>query len=175
LRFASGVPRKIGTLLLGSWWPRQCVLPTLYCIGSRPNLELASGNCELQITKNRGACALTRTGGSLYTINLKSACREPDLSISGSDPVPLSKIGTRLLASLGNKGKNRNPLACLRNAGSYSGMTYCSTSRWARCSPPPVESRILDCRIVVDLLHHLHRFISSLLVHVGYLRDSAGP
>ena len=24
----------------------QCILPTLYCIESRPNLELASGNCE---------------------------------------------------------------------------------------------------------------------------------
>jgi len=78
-------------------------------IESWPNLELASGNCESQITKNRGACALTRAGGSLYTIKLKSACREPDLSLSGLDPVPLSKIGTRLLASLGSKGKNRNP------------------------------------------------------------------
>ena len=46
LRFASVPPRKMGTLLLGSWWPWQCVLPTLYCIESRPNLELASGNCE---------------------------------------------------------------------------------------------------------------------------------
>ena len=26
---ASGVPRKIETLLLGSWWPCQCVLPLL--------------------------------------------------------------------------------------------------------------------------------------------------
>ena len=34
--------------------------------------------------------------------------------------VPLSKIGTLLLASLGGKGKNRNSLACLINAGSYS-------------------------------------------------------
>jgi hypothetical protein len=37
----------------------------------------------------------------------------------------LSKIGTHLLASLGNKGKNRNSLACLRNAGSHSGVSYC--------------------------------------------------
>ena len=36
---------------------------------------------------------------SLYTIKLKSACREPDLSLSGLDPVPLSKIGTHLFAS----------------------------------------------------------------------------
>ena len=46
LKFASVPLRKIGTLLLGSWWLWQCFLPTLYCIDSRPNLELASGNCE---------------------------------------------------------------------------------------------------------------------------------
>ena len=46
------------------------------------------------------------------------------------DPVPLSKIGTRLLASLGIKGKNRNPLACLRNAGSYFAITYCIVLCW---------------------------------------------
>ena len=69
---------------------------------------------------------LARAGGSLYTIKLKSACREPDLSLSGLDPVPLSKIGTRLLASLGSKAKNRNSVACLRNAGSYSAVTYCT-------------------------------------------------
>ena len=42
----------------------------------------------------------------------------------GLDPVPLLKIGTRLLASLGSKGKNRNSLACPRNAGSYSAEFY---------------------------------------------------
>ena len=42
LRFASVPPRKTGTLLLGSWWPCQCVLPTLYYIESRPNLELGA-------------------------------------------------------------------------------------------------------------------------------------
>jgi len=55
--------------------------------------------------KNRGACALTRAGRSLYTIKFKSARRKPDLSILGLDPVSLSKIETHLLASLGNKGK----------------------------------------------------------------------
>ena len=30
-----------------------------------------------------------------------------------------------MLASLGGKGKNRNSLACLRNAGSYSAESYC--------------------------------------------------
>jgi hypothetical protein len=38
----------------------------------------------------------------------------------------LSKIEARLLASLGSKGKNRNSLACLRNAGFHSGVSYCS-------------------------------------------------
>ena len=67
---------------------------------------------------------------------LKSACREPDLSLSGLDPVPLSKIGTRLLASLGSKGKNRNSLVCLRNAGSHSAVTYCTRSiMLTRASP----------------------------------------
>ena len=77
------------------------------------------------MTKNRGACALTRLGESLHTIKLKSACREPDLSLSGLDPAPLSKIGTYLLASLGSKGKNSNSLDCLGNAGSYSAESYC--------------------------------------------------
>jgi hypothetical protein len=43
------------------------------------------------------------------------------------DPVPLSKMGTHLLASLGSKGKNRNSLACLRNAGSHSAESYCKS------------------------------------------------
>ena len=67
-----------------------------------------------------------RAGESLYTIELKSACREPGPSLAGLDQVPLSKIGTGLLASLGSKGKIRNSLACLRNAGSYFVVTYCS-------------------------------------------------
>ena len=67
---------------------------------------------------------------------VKSACRESDLSLSGLDPVPLSKIGTRLLASLGSKGKNRNPVACLRNAGSYSAVTYCIRQETSRRSDP---------------------------------------
>ena len=50
-----------------------------------------------------------------------------DLSLSGLDPVPLSKIGTHLLASLGGR-KNRNSLACLRNTGSHSAVTYCTMS-----------------------------------------------
>src|SRR6056300_1308970 len=105
------------------------------------------------MTKNRGACALTRAGRSLYTIKFKSARREPDLSILGLDPVSLSKIETHLLASLGNKGKNSNSLTCLRNAGFYSAVTYCirpdrsaggrsSTSR--RCNAKRALSSVLD-------------------------------
>ena len=38
----------------------------------------------------------------------------------------LSKIGTRLLASSDLMEKNRNPLACLGNAGSYFAESYCT-------------------------------------------------
>ena len=56
-----------------------------------------------------GGLAMGRFG--VDTIKLKSARREPDLSLSGLDPVPLSKIGTRLL---GRKGKNgTKELSCL--------------------------------------------------------------
>ena len=77
---------------------------------------------------------------------------QPDWTSRGTprthrrEPVPLSKVGTRLLASLGSNGKKRNSLACLRNAGSYSAMTYCRaiklceracTSALAGCTPSP--------------------------------------
>ena len=75
---------------------------------------------------------------------LKSACRKPDLSLSGLDPVPLSKMGTHLLASLGSKGKNRNSLACLRNAGSHS------RSRTVRLKDN-VSAKILQRPIVLRL------------------------
>ena len=58
-------------------------------------------------------------------MKLKSACRKPDLSLSGLDPVSLSKIETLLLASLSGTGKNKNSLACLRNAGFHSADSYC--------------------------------------------------
>ena len=107
----------------------MCPTSILTHIESRPNLELASGNCESWITKNRGACALTRAGGSLYTIKLKSACRELDLSLSGLDPVPRSKVGTRLLASWVAKGKI-GTLLLASNAGSYSAQSYCKWSNF---------------------------------------------
>jgi len=130
LEFAS-VPLQKNRNSLAWVLPTLSVCPTsiLTHVGSRSNLGLASRNCESQVTKNRGACALTRTGGSLCTIKLKSAWRKPAaLSLAGLDPVPLSNIGTRLLASLDSKGKNRNSLteAWLRNAGSYFTMTYCT-------------------------------------------------
>jgi hypothetical protein len=49
------------------------------------------------------------------------------------DPVPLSKMETHLLASQGSKGKNRNPLACLRNASFHSAVTYCSAAQSRLC------------------------------------------
>ena len=78
--------------------------------------------------ENRGACALTRAGASLYPIKLNSACREPYLSLASLDPVPLSKIGTGLLAAPGSKGKERSSLTGLRNAASYCTTLYCIVS-----------------------------------------------
>ena len=95
---ASVPPRKMGTYLGPGGLDSVFYLPcTVYSLGRFSSWLSASGNCESLITKNRGACAPTRARGSLYTIKLKSesACREPDLSLSGLDPVPLSKIGTR--------------------------------------------------------------------------------
>ena len=59
-------------------------------------------------------------------MKLKSACREPDLSLEGVDPVSLSKIETHLLASLGSTGKKRKSLACLRNACFHFAESYCT-------------------------------------------------
>ena len=117
----TGIPYHFEICLSSSQKNRNSlawVLPTLsMCptsvwthIESRPNFELASGNCESLITKIRGACALTRAEGSLYTIKLKSACREPDMSLVGLDPVPLSKIGACVFAFMGGKGENRTLL-----------------------------------------------------------------
>ena len=123
MEFAS-VPLKTNVVWI---LPTLSVCPSsiLTHIESRPNLKLESGNCESYITKNRGACALICAGELLYTITLKSGCRKPDLSLEGLVLVPLSKIGTRLLASLVSKGEKRNSLACLRNAGSYFAGSYC--------------------------------------------------
>ena len=95
--------------LIGFCQPRQLVLPLYRCnrlfVESRPNLELADGNCESRtqvVTKHSGTRAMTRAGGLIYTIKLKSACREPDLSLSEPHGLgPSSSI------------ENRNSLACL--------------------------------------------------------------
>ena len=52
--------------------------------------------------------------------------------------VPLSKIGTHLLASSDIIEKNRNSLACLRNAGPYFAESYCS-SDFNSNAPPASE------------------------------------
>ena len=98
----------------------MCPASILTPIKSRPNLELVSGNCESWITKNRGACALTRAGGSLYTLELKSVCMEPDLSLAGFNLVPLSKIGTLLLASA-----MPLPISRSRTVLSHLGTVHC--------------------------------------------------
>ena len=45
------------------------------------------------------------------------------------EQVSLSKIETHLLASLGSKGKTRNSLACLRNAGFHFAESYCTRAK----------------------------------------------
>jgi hypothetical protein len=45
-----------------------------------------------------------------------------------------------LLASLGSKGKNRNSLACLRNACSHSGVTYCTTELYVPLTACPTAN-----------------------------------
>ena len=54
----------------------------------------------------------------------------------GLGPSSSVKKKNRLLVSLGRKGKNRNSLACLRNAGSYSAVTYCIRQETSRRSDP---------------------------------------
>jgi len=51
------------------------------------------------------------------------------------------EIRNSLACLPGSKGKNRNPLACLRNAGSYFAITYCTT----RSSGPPVFLAPFSC------------------------------
>ena len=65
-----------------------------------------------------------------YVGDKKSSHKKPKNDLQLHKPCrdakqALSKIGTRLLASLGSKGKTRNSLAWLRNAGSYFAETYC--------------------------------------------------
>ena len=63
---------------------------------------------------------------SRATAHTRLVWRSSLLSRLGLDPVSLSKIETHLLTSLGSKGKNRNSLACLRNACFHFAVTYCS-------------------------------------------------
>ena len=62
---------------------------------------------------------------------------------------------TDLLASLGSKGKNGNSLACLRNAGSHSAMTYCIISaRFRRLITTPDPCLLcLDLRLGLLFKH----------------------
>ena len=106
--------------------------PVLYRISS----ESRACEWELWVIDNEKSWSLradARRRIILYYQTLKSACRKPDLSLSGLDPVSLSKIETHLLASLGSTGKNRNSLACLRNAGFHSAVTYCKQTSHGPC------------------------------------------
>ena len=79
--------------------------------------------------KNRGACSLTCAGGLLYTIKIKSACREPDLILSelrGLGPSSPVKNQNSLACLPGQHMKNRNSLTWLTNAGSYFAIKYCT-------------------------------------------------
>jgi len=93
---------------------------------SRPSSGSRSLARATNLTKSWSLRADARRRITLYyqiQVSLQGTGFEP-LGPAGLDPIPLSKIGTRLLASLGIKGKNRKSLACLRNAGSYSGVSY---------------------------------------------------
>ena len=66
----------------------------------------------------------------------------------------LSKLGTLLLDSLGGKGKNMTSLACLRNAGSYSTVTYCNTFKFKTCEE--ISLKFLKA-VSLLFLHRPHR------------------
>jgi hypothetical protein len=70
------------------------------------------------------ACELSKHlyGVDQWWVLLKKKTKTLIMSLSEF----LSKIGTHLLPSFDIIEKNRNPLACLRNAGSHSAMTYCT-------------------------------------------------
>jgi hypothetical protein len=65
-----------------------------------------------------------------------------------------------LLASLGSKGKNRNSLACLRNAGSYSAESYCT---------PKEEQEIGYCPYAVAIFRIFEIITATRLQMYGEL------
>jgi hypothetical protein len=103
----------------------------------------------------------------------RSACREPDLSLSGLDPVPLSKIGTpsRLLASLGIKGKNGNLLVA-------SGMPVPTTITY--CTPvtvPPSSESLQttpECPVILSGAQSRVLHLLGLILEVRRGRGSRG-
>ena len=56
-----------------------------------------------------------------------------------------------MLASLGSKGKNRNSLACLRNASSHSAESYC-TCNYTKLGFRD-EATLAKAHKAVDLMH----------------------
>ena len=94
----------------------------------------------LEIDDSIFGCLLRRidTQGVLCTVTFSSGFQILTLmgltiftsftSFVDLDPVPLSKVGTHLLASQGSIGKDMNSLtflSFLRNASSYFATTYC--------------------------------------------------
>ena len=100
--------------------------PVLY----RVSAESRAGECESRVIDNENSWSFRADARRRITLRLyyqsQVSLQGTGFEPLGLDPVLLSKIGTRLLASLGSKGKIRNPLACLRNAGSYSAESYCT-------------------------------------------------
>ena len=94
----------------------------------------------------------------------------PDLSILGLDPVSLSKIETHLLASLGSKGKNRNSLACLRNAGFHSAETNC-ISKILAATTPRLGAGCMKY-VLLDVVHKGPCRSLSWLQRTGEKRDA---
>ena len=101
-----------------------------YIDSYKVSAESRAGEWELSVIDNEKSWSLRADARRRIVLYYQTqvSLQKPDLSLSGLDPVSLSKIETHLLASLGSKGKNRNSLACLRNAGFYSAVTYCSTA-----------------------------------------------
>ena len=114
LRFASVPLRKIGTELLGSWWPCQCALPIETRLEPRPRLK--PDEWELRLLDNGKSRSLRADARRTNTLCFKTQAKQQGAE---SEPVQaylpeflsladfLSKIETHLLASLGSKEKNR--------------------------------------------------------------------
>jgi len=113
LEFASVPLKNNRTRLLEFCWLCQSVLPLLYFEGRE---------WELRVIDKENSWSLQY---QTKPICREGALSEPVRASVGLDLVPLSKIGTHLLASSDIIENNTNSLTRLRNAGSYFAVTYC--------------------------------------------------